>query len=251
MTDTASEFYDSISGYYDTMTRFERRVKALEKPMRHLAAKFDTGVIADIACGTGVHTIALGKLGRKVVGFDVSEKMIHIARENTRRLGINSVRFVQGEFLSPAITESGPFSLMLCLGNSIPHIPSQNELVQALTLWKNALSKDGAIILELLNYDHILETRARLIGTTINDNETIIRFYDFTSPRLTFNILRLTRKDDKQQAEWHSTLLTPFRVSDITNAAKDAGYGSVEVFSSLTENEWMPSGNNTVLVLHR
>ncbi|NOY05430.1 MAG: class I SAM-dependent methyltransferase [Chlorobi bacterium] len=249
MTDSASEFYDNISGYYDTMTRFERRIAALEKPMHHLAAQFGNGIIADIACGTGVHTIALGKLGRNVVGFDVSEKMIRIARENARRLGVNSVRFVQGRFQSPEIIEHGPFSLVLCLGNSIPHIPSQNELVQVLSLWKNALSGNGAVVVELLNYDHILESQTRLIGVTANDNETIIRFYDFTSPRLTFNVLRLTEKDDKPHVAWRSTLLTPFRVGDITNAATQAGYRSVNVYSSLTKDAWISSSKNAVLVL--
>jgi len=249
MIETAPDFYDNISGFYDSMTRFERRIAAVEKSIRQLTMQFDTGTIADVACGTGVHAIALGRMGYNVIGFDASERMIALARQNARRFGVNTIRFEQGEFQSPKILTSGPFALILCLGNSLPHIASQRKLAEILASWKSALSKGGGIVLELLNYDIILETQNRLIGVTVDSTGTIIRFYDFTSPRLTFNILRLTTEENKPHVEWHATPLTPFRVNDIIDAAKQAGYTSTLVYSSLTQEEWTTSSKNTVLFL--
>ena len=51
--------------------------------------------ILDIGCATGELALALTKKGHHVVGIDLDEKMIELAREKTKRLGLNTGFFIK------------------------------------------------------------------------------------------------------------------------------------------------------------
>lgn len=51
-------------------------------------------MVLDVGCGTGNFSIKLAKKGCKVVGIDISEEMLDIAREKVRQQGLN-IRFYQ------------------------------------------------------------------------------------------------------------------------------------------------------------
>ena len=55
--------------------------------------------ILDAGCGTGVYTIYLTRLGARVCGIDLSEKMLERTRANARAAGIEPSAIVQGDFM--------------------------------------------------------------------------------------------------------------------------------------------------------
>ncbi len=71
--------------------------------------------ILDIACGTGRHAIELGKRGYHVVGFDLSEGQLRVAREKAAAAGV-SVEFQQRDATLPHFHEEFDAALMLCEG---------------------------------------------------------------------------------------------------------------------------------------
>ena len=86
--------------------------------------------VLDAACGTGQHVLALAKEGMQASGADLSIEMIKIARENARAAG-NELRFEAAGFGSLAQTfGAGNFDALLCLGNSLPHLLTQQRPCQ-------------------------------------------------------------------------------------------------------------------------
>ena len=54
------------------------------------------GLILDVCCGTGRHSLMLSKRGSSTVGLDISAKLLEVAKRRQDRQGVK-VSFVRGE----------------------------------------------------------------------------------------------------------------------------------------------------------
>ena len=242
-----SAFYDAAASSYDTMTDFARRVPREAAVLQPLVGRFGIRSAADMGCGTGVHVCALSTLDVATTGYDVSAEMLRRARVNAG--AYSSARFVEGDFVTPALYNSGAVDAIFCLGNSLAHIESDGELAHTFSHWRGALRGGGRAIVQLLNYERILADRERVVAVRSDAGTTIVRFYDFTEPRLTFNILTIDATAQPIRHTLHTTLLTPFTVSQLREAAAAAGFAAVKIFSSLALDAWDPSGRDLIAVL--
>lgn len=109
-------FFDPIANEYDLW---------YEKPLGKFVDEVETKLalelfqpkpgmyVLDVGCGTGNFSIKLAKLGVKVVGIDISEEMLKIAREKAKRLGLQ-IEFVKMDVYSlqfPSDHFDGVFSM--------------------------------------------------------------------------------------------------------------------------------------------
>jgi len=96
--ETSRAWYNRISRYYDLFGLVENRYKALALEM----ADFREGEkVLEVGCGTGW---ALERIARQVgesekaYGFDLSPKMLQVARERLQKAGLmRRVEFVEGD----------------------------------------------------------------------------------------------------------------------------------------------------------
>src|SRR3989344_5691712 len=83
--------FDSIASAYDRWydTPVGRLVDRLEKDAVFALVEPQRGdLVLDLSCGTGNYALALAQRGFRVVGVDVSEPMLRVARAKARRGGI-------------------------------------------------------------------------------------------------------------------------------------------------------------------
>ena len=226
----AHAFYNRLADLYDGMTQFSARLDAQRALMTELLLRHPARRVVDMGCGTGVHAVALAQLGVDVTGIDVSEGMLEKARAHAAAAGV-TVEFLPGDFLS-AIPRP-PADLILCLGNSIPHLPSQDALSAVLAHWGAMRAPRGSVLVQLLNYRRVLDAGERIVNIRRDGDATIIRFYDFLDERLRFNILTIQGVDGRFSHDLQSTLLFPFRREHFESAARDAGFSSIDFFGSL------------------
>ena len=137
---------------------------------------------------------------------------------------------------------------MFCLGNSLPHIENGGRLRAVFAHWHRHLAPGGRIVVQLLNYARIMRQRERIIGTRREGPLTVVRFYDFTEPRLTFNILTIDEGSAGPAHTLISTPLTPFTAGEIADAARDAGCGTVTLHASLRLDLWSEDARDVVVV---
>jgi SAM-dependent methyltransferase len=105
----------------DYAARFEK-LAASGQDM-HGEATFCSRIVApgtrvlDAGCGTGRVAIRLAELGYHVVGVDVDESMLAVARRTAPDL-----TWVQGDLaaLAPQVREGAPYDLVVMAGNVVP-----------------------------------------------------------------------------------------------------------------------------------
>ncbi len=85
--------YNTFSQDYDRFVNWQRRLAYelpfLEKQIDQLKGQLGRPLdILDTACGTGMHAIALAKLGHQVRAADLFLEMVAKGEENARTAGV-------------------------------------------------------------------------------------------------------------------------------------------------------------------
>ena len=99
-----------------------------------------TGVILDLGCGDGLlaNFLALSGSGRKVVGIEVNEERLVVARK-----GIRNVRFEVGDVLKKKI----PRADVILLVHVLHHLASYGGQEKLLKECEKSLAKKGKLII--------------------------------------------------------------------------------------------------------
>jgi glycine/sarcosine N-methyltransferase len=247
---TPEEFYDSLAPQYDAMTNFTARLGSEALILQPLVDEFNIRRAADMGCGTGLHVLALSTLGVDAAGFDISANMIREAVGHAAELALPA-RFTQGSFLAPELEDAEPFDAVLCLGNSLPHVPDIGALKGILAYWKRCLRSEGVIIIQLLNYLNLLRSKERIVGIRKTGPVTTVRFYDFTEPYLTFNILTIREEGGRITHALQSTRLLPLTKDDLASAAIETGFSKTDWYSSLKRDLFSEDAKDLVVVLRK
>ncbi len=243
--------YDQF-GEYDVMVNWQERLQKEAPFLQGLLRRAGARRVLDVGCGTGRHAIHLADLGFEVVGADPSAEMVERARENAR--GKARVRFVQAGFGGLRQAAEGTFDAVLCLGNTLPHIRSQSELVEALGDIAGVLRQGGLLVIQQLNYDRILAQRQRFLGLTEakrDDGEYLFfRFYDFEGEAVTFNVLIMERPGGGAWT-WRveATRLQPILSTQLCESLVRTGFARFSLQGSMAGEGFNPLSSNDLVVV--
>ncbi len=244
------DFYDQIADSYDEMTRFEQRFQNEKKIVQGWFDKFHFLSAIDVACGTGLHAILLASLGVNTTGVDISPKMLQIARKNAARIDKN-ISWIKASMEDLQIHVKGSFDVLFCLGNSLPHILSQEDLDQTFRNFYNLLTPTGCIMLQLLNYDNILKYRKRIIGINKIKNKSFVRFYDFLANRVQFNILKIIEENGLINYDLQNTQLYPYRKEELENAIVKSKFVDLQFYGDMKFTPYDINSSNLVIVAYK
>jgi len=130
-----------------------RRAVALVKE----AAPWAEGAwVLDLACGAGLHTAELERLGARVVGFDLSPSMLRRARA---RAGVRGP-LVRGDMRALPF-RPGSFALAVNLFTSFGYFRDDTEHRLVVRQVVDCLRPGGRFVLDYLNADHVRRTLRR------------------------------------------------------------------------------------------
>ena len=253
---TEVPLYDAFSADYDRFVDWEARLAHELSFLEQLFRQHGVRRVLDTACGTGQHAIALAQRGYEVAGADLSAGMIALARQNAA-VTSNTIPFIVAGFGQLADRLGGDFDALLCLGNSLPHVLTAQELAATLADFSAALCPGGLLVIQNRNFDAVMAERARWMGPQAHrdgDGEWLfLRFYDFNSDgTLAFNVVTLRRSDGgewRQQVE--ATLLRPWRHATLREAVAEVGFHDVTCYGDMVGVPFDPqtSGNLVVTAL--
>jgi glycine/sarcosine N-methyltransferase len=221
--------YDTLAADYDRFVDWDARL-AHDLPF-FLRFFGENGVerVLDAACGTGQHAIALTRRGYQVVGADLSTPMIERARQNAAALGANATFAVAG--LGELASLGQSFDAVLCLGNSLPHLLTPAAVARALVDFATVLRPGGLLVIQNRNLDRVWAERERFMPPQVYQEDgqewIFVRFYDFHPGTLTFNMLRLRRRQEGWDQDVESTELRPILQRDLGLGLAEAGFSHV------------------------
>jgi SAM-dependent methyltransferase len=201
--------------------------------------------VLDAACGSGGHALALARWGYEVTGADASPAMIALAQQKATQAGLE-VRFAVSDLaaLGGVATQGRPYDAVLCLGNSLPHMLTQADLVAALRGMASVLRPGGLFLTQNLNYDLRWVRQPRFFaaqGGVLDGREVLVwRFadYDRAASRIAFHVA-LFRKEEGTEAagDWdvqvHTTPQRPLFQADLLSALAESGFGGARAYGRM------------------
>jgi len=248
---TQVPFYDALASDYDRFVNWIGRL-AHELPfLERLLAGHGVVRVLDAACGTGHHAIALAKQGYQVVGADLSAAMIEQARRNAAAAGVE-VSFAAAGFGGLAALGQS-FDAVLCLGNSLPHLLTEETLAEALSDFAAVLHPGGLVVIQNRNFDRVWRRRERFMGPQscrAGEQEWVfVRFYDFHDETITFNMIRLRRDGETWTQDVESTELRPIFRDDLAAALPRAGFFQAAFHGGYDGSLFDPAHSNDLIAV--
>ena len=181
--------------------------------------------VLDLACGEGTFAITATRLGCRVTGIDISKHMLMIARERTRRAGLD-VSLVRGDMRTlPFLSR---FDLVTCWFDSLNYLVEPEDLVRTFKGVAGALVEGGLFVFDM-NTIHGLavtwrENPCYVEGDTASTFEVHRQEYDFETGIANMRITGFirngttwTRVDEEHQERGYSK-------QDIHRYLRDAGF---------------------------
>ena len=256
--------YDAFSMEYDLFVNWPVRlsyelpfiqqlvqdVSFSERPLR----------VLDTACGTGQHALALAQSGVWAAGADISAGMITRAEQNREVSGLK-VDFYQAGFGQLASVFRNqpifPFDALLCLGNSLPHLLTVEDLAAALQDFAACLRPGGKVLLQNRNFDAVMAQQQRWMEPQYTLHEQtewmFIRFYDYRADGLIdFNVLKLWREPGKNwQQVVHTTCLRPLLKDELISALEAVGFEDMLVYGDMSGSPFSSSSSGNLIITAR
>ena len=248
--------YNAFSSDYDKFVDWESRLR-FELPLIERLARYRSKPqrILDAACGTGMHAIALAQIGHETAGADLSVGMIERARLNAAERGV-AIRFEAVGFgeLGKFFTS---YDMLLCLGNSLPHVLDLAGVELALKDFASCLKPGGLALIQNRNFDAVMAARQRWVEPQSHRQSEaewiFLRFYDYEPDGLiNFNILTLHRTGEgRWEQSVTSTRLRPLLQAELVGALAEAGFEKIECFGSMGGEPFDPERSGNLVVAAR
>lgn len=179
--------------------------------------------LLDLGCATGGHALALAEAGWTAVGLEPSSTMLAAAKAKARLAppGTGKPEFLRGGMLDlDRLFERGKFALVLCLGNTLPHLDGPPELERFLLQSRRILEPGGRMVIQLLNYRRILEKRPESLPDIRIGSVDFKRAYRYRKDGLID--FQTSLKDGVTRSD--VTTLFPFLPGEVRGALTGAGF---------------------------
>ncbi len=109
-----------------------------------------TLIATDLACGTGLLSWMVAGLGPRVIGVDVAEAMLEVAKDRAAPLSVPALttppEFVLGDILS--YQPSSPVDIALCFGDVVNHLLEKEQVETLFETTAKSLKDGGVFVLD-------------------------------------------------------------------------------------------------------
>lgn len=139
--------YDNFAAVYDRLMS-DVDYKARTKRLLQLFEEYDRKpeLLLDLACGTGGFSNQFALNGTEVIGVDMSEEMLAVARENSSELGTDVLYLCQN---AEELDLYGTVDGAICCLDSLNHITDYERLCKAISQVSLFLDKGRLFIFDV------------------------------------------------------------------------------------------------------
>ncbi len=208
MVDTAQP-YDEFAAHYDQI--FEnweesivRQATALGRILHNECSDRLPIRVLDCACGIGTQSLGLAMKGFDIEGCDISPGAIQRARLEASNRGL-SIPFSVANMLQLSAIPRSSFDAVICIDNSLPHLESDKQLLQAAQQAYGKLRVGGSFFGSIRDYDRLVIERPTIHGPSFfSDNgrrRIVFQIWDWLDERQYRFHLYITRSTE---SAWHT-----------------------------------------------
>ena len=131
--------------------------------------------------------------------------------------------------------QPGQFDVVLCFGNTLVHLQTPALVQQMLDGVFEVLKPGGHFLLQILNYDYILDEPVTELPLIDTENIRFTRKYKFaeTGSLIQFQTELLLKSENKTIV--NETPLLALQSHQLTELLQNAGFSEIELFSSFKQ----------------
>lgn len=233
MSDLQNQFYSSISKYYSQIFPFNPgQLNFVKKKSGELNGK----QILDIGCATGELAFRLATNGSKVVGIDLNEDLLLQAKANKKHPNLTvqkgNMLELENDFAAAR------FDSILCFGNTLVHLQSEKLVQQMLSGVYALLKPGGQFLLQILNYDYIVNERVSALPLIETPSIKFIRNYKFnnTIDLLGFQTNLEIKAEGKKVS--NETPLLALKSKNLKLLLQSSGFTNIQLYANFKQDSF-------------
>jgi glycine/sarcosine N-methyltransferase len=247
--------YDELAAHYDQIfenweASITRQAKVLGGILHHECGDRRPIRVLDCACGIGTQALGLAMEGFDVTGCDVSKGAIQRACSEARKRGLQ-VPFSVADMVQLDEIPNSSFDAVICIDNSLPHLETDERLLQAAQQAYGKLRPGGSFIGSIRDYDRFVIERPNIQGPSFySDNgrrRIVFQIWDWMDERRYRFHLYITRSAESAWQTFHftSTYRAVLR-SELRNILQQAGFTNVRWLAPSDSGFYQP-----IFIAHR
>ncbi len=212
--------YKKIKDYYDYI--FPKNIKQLEF-IESIRALAEDELVLDVGSATGNLSELISTKAR-VIGIDLDEGLLEKARTKS------DIDFRLMNMLDIDKLENN-YDRVVSFGNTLVHLKNETEVREFFKKVYSKLKVDGLFIVQILNYEKILDEKVTSLPLIDNEYIRFERRYDLSEERVRF-YTKLFIKEDGSILKGEIDLY-PLKRKDIKSLLGETGFKEIEFYSSL------------------
>jgi len=236
-------FYTDLSDVYDALFPVSGAQQAL---FDRLLAGGGVRRVADAGCGSGAQLLPFAAAGTECVGFDPDPALV--ARARAKLASFPLVRVETGGFSDISRIVTAPADLLLCLGNSLVHVP-QEEATRFLRDASGVTAGGGEILLQILNYERLLLGKITSLPLMQADEGAIEfrRSYVWEGDRkVRFQTVLRISEGGQPRILRNEIPLYPIYPDELWDMLSRAGFSGVRFFGDFAGSDFSPESDALV-----
>jgi SAM-dependent methyltransferase len=150
------------------------------------------GLAVDLGCGSGFQSIPLAEAGYRVMGLDLCASLLV---ELGDRTGALPIRTVHDDLLQFPRHLDAPPHLIVCMGDTLTHLPSRESVARLIQLARQHLVPGGRLVLGFRDLaSHELKDLQRFIPVRHERDRIFTCFLDYQPDKVVVHDLLHTRE---------------------------------------------------------
>ena len=154
------------------------------------------GIAVDLGAGLGLHSVALARRGFEVVALDSCKMLLDDLRSRVQPLAITTHH---ADLLQFRCFVTGQAQVIVCMGDTLTHLPSIASVDSLLAGIAAALARGGVFAATFRDYaGRKLEGEQRFILVRADENRILTCFLEYGDGQVTVHDLL----NEKDQGQW-------------------------------------------------
>lgn len=228
--------YQTFAYLYDELTQnveYEKRCDYILSFFEKNGIK--SGIVLDLACGTGSMSIHFMKKGYNIIGLDYSEEMLEIASNRLSEVG-NNFSLLKAKMQEFELSEKA--DACICCLDSINHLNNIDDVQSTFKNVYDSLNNNGLFVFDVntvYKHNEILADNTFVFDEDdyylVWDNEAV----DDRTVRILLDMFIFNGKSyDRFSEEFEETA---YSIKELSTSLKNSGFVNIKVYDELSYDE--------------
>ncbi len=228
------EAYSGFAQVYDFLMKdvdYDGWVDYIEEIFISKGCKPKT--ILELACGTGNITNRLSKRGYDIVGIDISNEMLALAKNKAYDLRLD-IKYLNQDMRQ--LDYSKKVDSVICMCDGFNYILEENDLLLVLEKVYSLLKEDGVLIFDISSYHKLSEVLGNNVYAENFEDISYIwqNYFDYETNLCELGLTIFKRQDRlfSRYQEYHYQ--RAYRVEEILEFLKYTGFINICVYRAFS-----------------